>query len=151
MNPSFYWIWLLFLSSLIGVSVLWSRTETWLVEDQTLIRKRILGRRTRWPLDNFSYLKTIPSMYQYVLLRSGRLVLWPRRHDIPIIIDHVPHINRVVEYLEAHGASAQTVDDDMDDESVDAGTSTWDEQSASLMSTDVGSSHFLDWFCSVNL
>ncbi|MEE2786860.1 MAG: hypothetical protein VX589_05940 [Myxococcota bacterium] len=104
MSPSFYWTWFLCLGGLIGASVVWSRTEAWSIKDQALVRTRLLGRSATWPVNDLTYRTTVQSAYKYLLMRSGRLILWPNDHDDPIVLDNVPQIRQVEDYLNAHGA-----------------------------------------------
>jgi hypothetical protein len=111
MNASFYWVWATLFSIVIGVTLLSSRMDYWAVQDGELLHRRIPFRvLERWPIEGMEVTREVNDVIEYLLFRSGRLILRPAGSDRVIVIGNVPGIVEVDQRLnELLGKSAETV------------------------------------------
>jgi len=63
--------------------------------NEILHRVGYLGDVERFPSPNLRMTKEIPDIFEYLLLRSGRLVIYPSRSPEAIVIENVINVNRV--------------------------------------------------------
>ena len=70
------------------------RLDYWeILPNQIIHHRGWLGDENRGPAPGLNYQKEITDVFEYLLLRSGRLILQPASGP-PFILDHVPNINK---------------------------------------------------------
>ena len=96
MNATFYWVWAVGLVILFILAFLRTRFDYWEVKNNELLHHHgLLGDVERWPAPNMRISKEISDVVEYVLCRSGRLVLVPASENRAIVLRNVPGINRI--------------------------------------------------------
>ena len=96
MNATFYWIWAISLGTILMASLIKTRFDYWEIKNNELLHHHgLLGDVERWPAPNMRISKEIRDVMEYLLFRSGRLVLMPASDPRAIIIDNVPNISKV--------------------------------------------------------
>ena len=94
-NSQMYWLFsgilgLIFLGVAISV-----RFDYWEVKGNELLHHHgFLSDLERFSAPNLKIDKEISDIFEYILLRSGRLVLHPRNEPRAIVLDNVPFISR---------------------------------------------------------
>lgn len=72
------------------------RFDYWeLTHNELMHHRGVLGDVERWPAPSLRMSKEITDVFEYVLLRSGRLVFQPHGSPRAIVLDHVTGVNRV--------------------------------------------------------
>lgn len=115
-NPAFYLV-----VALLHVPIYvaaWVVARFWYFEitpQQILHNKGIFSNLARIPVSNLAVEKEVPDVWEYALLRMGRLILYPASDRRPIIIDGVLHVSKVEQAIK-HLLSAYDVriDEDAD-------------------------------------
>lgn len=81
----------LIIMSSVFVNRYWNK---WIIEGNRLVHKHgMFGDVREWPTLNIQFHKEINDVFEYVLLRSGRLVFHPSgAHDRPIVLENVPFV-----------------------------------------------------------
>lgn len=99
--PDFYFaVFVIYLLLLIGMFIS-TRFSYWEITNNELIHHRGLMQDVeRFPTDGLQYTKQITDFFEYVIGRSGRLVMRTSALDQPIILDNVIGINRVAYTLD---------------------------------------------------
>lgn len=94
-NGQFYWL-LSTAFSLIYVFVFVdTRFDYWEIMPNEIIHHMgILGNVNRFPAPQLKMEKEITDVFEFFLLRSGRLLLHPSTERRAIVLDNVPNINR---------------------------------------------------------
>ncbi|MDQ2683313.1 MAG: hypothetical protein M3Y37_07280 [Chloroflexota bacterium] len=102
-NSTFYWMLGVILALIFLIVWLLHRyVDYWEVLSNELIHHHgILGGIQRLPAPGIKLDKEITDVFEYLLLRSGRLVIHPQGEDKAIILDNVPNINRVEDGVKA--------------------------------------------------
>lgn len=96
MNPTFYWVWSGGFGVLLLLVLARTKFDYWEIHSNEIVHRRgLLGDVERWPAPNTRMSKEIKDVLEYLLLRSGRLVLVPPGEQRAIVIDNVPNINAV--------------------------------------------------------
>ena len=96
MNATFYWVWSGGFGVLLLLVLARTRFDYWEINNNEIIHRRgIMGDVERWPAPNTRMSKEIKDVLEYMLFRSGRLVLVPPGEQRAIVIDNVPNINGV--------------------------------------------------------
>lgn len=92
-NGTFYWFLFVFLS-LIYIAVLGSaRFDYWEVTPNELLHHHgVLSNLERFPSPHLRVDKEIEDVFEYFLLRSGKLILQPSNERRAIILENVPFI-----------------------------------------------------------
>ncbi len=102
-NATFYW----YLSAILGIifGLVWlihRYIDYWEVLSNELIHHHgILGGIQRLPAPGIKLDKEITDVFEYLLLRSGRLVIHAPGESRAIVLDNVPNINRVEDGVKA--------------------------------------------------
>jgi hypothetical protein len=94
-NSQFYWLFAggVFLIYLI-VLLIDVRLDYWeILPNQIIHHRGWLGEEKRGPAPGLHWEKEITDVFEWVLLRSGRLVIHPAS-GAPVILEHVPNINK---------------------------------------------------------
>lgn len=92
-----------------------TRFECWEVRGNELLHHTgMLGDTERLPASSLRFKKEITDVFEFLLLASGRIVLYPSGRDRPVVIDNVPRVNdvaaRMEALLDAMRVSVETVD-----------------------------------------
>lgn len=102
-NASFYWTIAVMLAIIyVIVWIIHRYVDYWEVLSNELIHHHgILGGIQRLPAPGIKLDKEITDVFEYLLLRSGRLVIHPPGEARAIVLDNVPNINRVEDGVKA--------------------------------------------------
>jgi hypothetical protein len=94
-NPTFYWtIAVVLLAMFIVVSVV-VRFDYWEVRGNELLHHHgFLANLERLSAPNLRIEKEINDIFEYLLLQSGRLIIYTSNDRQPIVLDNVPFISR---------------------------------------------------------
>ena len=94
-NAQFYGLFTLLLSTLFLVVMLMSRFDYWEVRQNELLHHHgFLSDLERFSAPNLRISKEINDVFEYMLLRSGRLILHPTNEPRAFVLDNVLNINR---------------------------------------------------------
>jgi hypothetical protein len=80
------------------ILIAWIRTRIYYVKifhNEIVFKKGILGDVERYGTTNVMFYKEIPDIFEYLLLRSGRLTFTIPGRKTTIVMDSVPNINGV--------------------------------------------------------
>ena len=93
-NATFYWCFTIVIG-LIFIAVVFSvRFDYWEVRQNELLHHHgVLSDLKRYAAPNLRVDKEINDVFEYVLLRSGRLILHPSNEPKAIVLDNVLFIN----------------------------------------------------------
>ena len=77
-----------------------TRFDYWEISPNELLHHNgFMGDVERFPAPNMSIKKEIHDVFEFLLLRSGRLIFFPSGKDRPVILDNVVNINAVEERI----------------------------------------------------
>ena len=94
-NAQFYGLFALFLSALFLVVWMMARFDYWEVRPNELMHHHgFLSDLERFSAPNLRISKEINDVFEYMLLRSGRLILHPTNEPRAFVLDNVLNINR---------------------------------------------------------
>lgn len=93
-NATFYWTFAAILGGILVVVLAVVRFDYWEVRPNELLHHHgFLSNLERLSAPNLRIEKEINDVFEYLLLRSGRLILQPSNERRAIILDNVPQIN----------------------------------------------------------
>lgn len=99
-NATFYWTFAVILGVLTVAAIFGARLDRWEVRANELLhREGIWGNLRRFPVMGLRIDKEMNDVFEYLLLRSGRLILHPSNERQAIVLDNVPFIKRKEEML----------------------------------------------------
>lgn len=85
--------------TLLGI-IVDTRFDYWeLRGNEVLHHHGFLGDVERFPAQSLQIKKEISDVFEYLLLFSGRMILYPRGKDRPIVLENVPRINVLEELI----------------------------------------------------
>ncbi len=94
-NATFYWTIAAILGGMFLVVVLQVRLDYWEVRGNELLHHHgFLSNLERLSAPNLRMEKDINDIFEYLLLRSGKLVIYTSNDRQPIVLDNVPFIDR---------------------------------------------------------
>jgi hypothetical protein len=94
-NATFYWTIALVLGGMFAVVWLVVRFDYWEVRGNELLHHHgFLSNLERLSAPNLRMEKEINDIFEYMLLRSGRLVIYIGNDRQPIVLDNVPFIDK---------------------------------------------------------
>ena len=94
-NPTFYWSFAAILGGIFLVVMIVVRFDYWEVRANELLHHHgFLANLERMSAPNLRIDKEINDVFEYMLLRSGRLILQPSNERRAIILDNVPFIKK---------------------------------------------------------
>lgn len=100
MNAQFYGLTTAFLVIVFLCVMVNTRFNYYEVNTREILHHHgYLGDITRMPTSNLRLNKEIYDLFEFLLLRSGRLIFYPSTSREAIVIDNVPHVNRVEERI----------------------------------------------------
>lgn len=77
-----------------------TRFDYWELRGNEILHHHgFLGDVERFPAQQLQLKKEITDVFEYLLLHSGRLIIYTRGNDRPIVLDNVPRINIVEEMI----------------------------------------------------
>ncbi|NLF67765.1 MAG: hypothetical protein GX575_01795 [Candidatus Anammoximicrobium sp.] len=94
-NPTFYWSLAAIIGGIYLVVFASVRFDYWEVRSNELLHHHgILSNIERFPAPHLRIDKEITDVFEFLLLRSGRLILQPSEERRTIILDNVPMIDK---------------------------------------------------------
>ncbi len=122
-NNQFYWVLVAFLGIIYACVFCVTRFDYWEVMPNELIHHHgVLGNVNRFPAPQLKLEKEITDVFEFMLLRSGRLLIHPSTERRAIVLENVPNINRredeiqaLLRVLDVHVHSDQELHEDMTD------------------------------------
>ncbi|NNJ26743.1 hypothetical protein [Alienimonas chondri] len=94
-NAAFYWTFGGVMSVLFLVVILSRRFDYWEVRPNELLHHEgFLSNLKRYSAPNLKIEKEINDVFEYVLLRSGTLILHPKNEPRAIVLENVPGISK---------------------------------------------------------
>ncbi|HVX09765.1 MAG TPA: hypothetical protein VHC22_01055 [Pirellulales bacterium] len=94
-NATFYWSFSTILSVIFLISYVVVHFDYWEVRPNELLHHHgMLSNLERFPAPHLRIDKEINDVFEYLLLRSGRLILQPSEERRAIMLDNVPFIER---------------------------------------------------------
>jgi hypothetical protein len=92
-NATFYWTFSIGLGLAILGAMMAARFDRWEARpNQLLHHQGLWGDLDRFPAPGMRIDKEITDVFEYLLLRSGRLILHIHGAEIPVVLDNVPFI-----------------------------------------------------------
>lgn len=92
-NATFYWTFTIILGGIFAVAFVTLSFDYWEVRANELLHHHgFLSNLERFSAPNLRIDKEINDLFEYLLLKSGRLILQPSNERRAIIIDNVPFI-----------------------------------------------------------
>ncbi len=96
MSSSFYWAWVVCFTLIFMVAVLRARVDYWSIEGGELLhRKKPFRVVEKWPLEGMEVTGEVNDVLEYLLFRSGRVVLMPAGSDRVVVIENVPGVTEI--------------------------------------------------------
>ncbi|MFX1417759.1 MAG: hypothetical protein ACFE9N_02435 [Promethearchaeota archaeon] len=97
----FYMVMSLILALILGVVVLSTRFEYYKIERNEIIHKAgIFSSAERFPAKSLRFKKEIPDVFEFFMLRAGKMVIMPGKADEVMILPTVLNINKKEEQLD---------------------------------------------------
>jgi hypothetical protein len=99
-NAAFYWTFSAILATIYVVVMVVVRFDYWEVRPNELLHHHgILSNLERHSAPNLRIDKEINDVFEYLLMRSGRLILMPSSERRAIVLDNVPFIDKKEEAI----------------------------------------------------
>ena len=93
-NATFYWTIALILAAMFAAVAIQVRFDYWEVRGNELLHHHgFLSNLERLSAPNLRMEKEINDIFEYLLLRSGRLIIYTSNDRQPIVLDNVPFID----------------------------------------------------------
>jgi hypothetical protein len=97
MSNRFYFVWFALLVIINLAAYLNARFDYWIIRPSELIHHHgVAGKTTVYKAPKLRIEKEIPDVLSYVLLRSGRLVVYTSPSDKPIMLENLVGVNSVM-------------------------------------------------------
>jgi hypothetical protein len=101
-NNQFYWILVVILGVIYTFVFFVTRFDYWEVMPNELIHHHgVLGNVNRFPAPQLKLEKEITDVFEFLLLRTGRLLIHPSTERRAIVLENVPNINRREDEIQA--------------------------------------------------
>lgn len=101
MNATFYWFYAAGMGLIVLAVFFKSLFNYWEIKNNELIHHHgFLGDTERWPAPGMRVSKEIKDVMEYILARSGRLVLIPQSENRAIVLDNIMRIRHVEERMQ---------------------------------------------------
>ena len=85
----------LILAFILGIVVISTRFEYYKIERNEIIHKSgIFSSAERFPVKSLRFKKEIPDVFEFFMLRSGRMTIMPGKADEVMILNTVLNINK---------------------------------------------------------
>jgi hypothetical protein len=93
-NATFFWAFAVILATITVAAIIDARFDRWEARSNELLhREGIWGNLRRYPVLGLRIDTEMSDVFEYLLLRSGRLILRPSNEPRAIILDNVPFID----------------------------------------------------------
>ncbi|HVR76146.1 MAG TPA: hypothetical protein VMT52_17575 [Planctomycetota bacterium] len=93
-STSFYYALGIYLVLVFFAVFLTTRFNYWIIRSNEILHKEgLLGDVKRFPSPNLKMTKEITDVFEFLLLGSGRIVLYPASEKQAIVLDHVLRVN----------------------------------------------------------
>ncbi|MFX1377057.1 MAG: hypothetical protein ACFFA0_14725 [Promethearchaeota archaeon] len=97
----FYMLMTIILLFILGIVVISTRFEYYKVERNEIIHKAgIFSSAERFPVKSLRFRKEIPDVFEFFMLRAGKLTIMPGKADEVMILDTVLSINKKEKQLD---------------------------------------------------
>ena len=97
----FYMLMSLILAFILGIVVLSTRFEYYKIERNEIIHKAgIFSSAERFPAKSLRFKKEIPDVFEFFMLRAGKMVIMPGKADEVMILNTVLNINKKEDHLD---------------------------------------------------
>jgi hypothetical protein len=94
-NNQFYWLFAIAMAIIYVFVFIDTRLDYWEIMPNEIIHHLgVLGNVNRFPAPQLKMEKEITDVFEFMLLRSGRLLLHPSTERRAIVLDNVPNINK---------------------------------------------------------
>jgi hypothetical protein len=108
MNQNFYFVMFTVFTIVFLMVFLMTRFNYWEIRHNEILHHHgFMGDVERYPAPNLRMSKEINDVVEYILLRSGRLILQPSSERQAIVLECVININRVEEKVKTLLGSLQ--------------------------------------------
>jgi len=98
---AFYMIMTLILVLILGIVVISTRFEYFKIERNEIIHKAgVFSSAERFPVKSLRFKKEIPDVFEFFMLRAGKLTIMPGKADEVMILNTVLNINKREEQLD---------------------------------------------------
>jgi hypothetical protein len=97
----FYMLMTLILAFILGIVVISTRFEYYKIERNEIIHKAgIFSSAERFPVKSLRFKKEIPDVFEFFMLRAGKMVIMPGHQDEVMILPTVLNINKKEKHLD---------------------------------------------------
>lgn len=101
-NSQFFWLLATAMLVIYALVFIDTRFDYWeIMPNEVIHHHGILGNVNRFPAPQLKLEKEIVDVFEFFLLRSGRLLLHPSTERRAIVLENVPNINRREEEIQA--------------------------------------------------
>lgn len=98
---AFYMIMTIIFIFVLGIVFISTRFEYYKIERNEIIHKKgIFGTAERYPVKSLRFRKEIPDVFEFFMLRAGKLTIMPGKADEVMILNTVLNINKKEEQLD---------------------------------------------------
>ncbi|NVM35471.1 MAG: hypothetical protein HWN81_07735 [Candidatus Lokiarchaeota archaeon] len=92
---AFYMVMTLILVLILGIVIISTRFEYYKVERNEIIHKAgVFSSAERFPVKSLRFKKEIPDVFEFFMLRAGKITIMPGKADEVMILDTVLNINK---------------------------------------------------------
>jgi len=97
----FYMLMTIILALILGIVIISTRFEYFKIERNEIIHKAgIFSSAERFPVKSLRFKKEIPDVFEFFMLRAGKLTIMPGKADEVMILNTVLNINKKEEQLD---------------------------------------------------
>ena len=97
----FYLVMTLILLLILGVVIISTRFEYYKIERNEIIHKSgIFSSAERFPVKSLRFKKEIPDVFEFFLLRAGKMTIDPGHSDEVMVLPTVLNINKIEKHLD---------------------------------------------------
>ncbi|MFW9971888.1 MAG: hypothetical protein ACFFDF_16995 [Candidatus Odinarchaeota archaeon] len=112
----FYMLMTLILAFILGIVLISTRFEYYKIEMNEIIHKAgIFSSADRYPVKSLRFKKEIPDVFEFFMLRAGRLTIMPGQADEVMILPTVLNINKKEQQLDYLLSHVSVEPDELDD------------------------------------
>lgn len=98
---AFYMIMTIILILILGIVIISTRFEYYKVERNEIYHKKgVFSTAERFPMKSLRFKKEIPDVFEFFMLRAGKLTIMPGKADEVMILNTVLNINKKQEQLD---------------------------------------------------
>ncbi len=98
---TFYMLMTIILAIILGIVIISTRFEYFKIERNEIIHKTgVFSSAERFPVKSLRFKKEIPDVFEFFMLRAGKLTIMPGKADEVMILNTVLNINKKEEQLD---------------------------------------------------